>query len=183
MRRRRPPEPAAAAPRVSGLRRFGGLSFAYFAAIGLFNPYAPLWFQSLGLSTLVIGAISSLQSWTRIVAPYAWSWWGDHSGRRAELIRLAAAGACCRRWACWACTGAAPVALVTALLFIANSGVVPLSEATAGAPAEHAAGHGHHPLRPGAHVGLHWLHCLGHGIWRAAAMGWASPSSRPLWRP
>jgi PPP family 3-phenylpropionic acid transporter len=79
-------------PRVSGLRRFGALSFAYFASIGLFNPYAPLWFQSLGLSTLVIGGIAALQSWTRIVAPYAWSWAGDHGGRRTELIRLAALG-------------------------------------------------------------------------------------------
>lgn len=125
------PEPAPeAAPRVSGLRRFGGLSFAYFAAIGLFNPYAPLWFQSLGLSTLVIGSISSLQSWTRIVAPYAWSWWGDHSGRRAELIRLAAAGALLSSLGLLGVTAAVPVAMVTALLFIANSGVVPLYEAT-----------------------------------------------------
>jgi PPP family 3-phenylpropionic acid transporter len=124
------PPAAAAVPRVSGLRRYGGLSFAYFAAIGLFNPYAPLWFQSLGLSTLVIGAISSLQSWTRIVAPYAWSWWGDHSGRRAELIRLAAAGSLLSSLGLLGVQGAAPVALVTALLFIANSGVVPLSEAT-----------------------------------------------------
>jgi hypothetical protein len=66
--------PACAGPPGSRAARFGALSFAYFAAIGLFNPYAPLWFQSLGLSTLVIGAIASLQSWTRIVAPYAWSW-------------------------------------------------------------------------------------------------------------
>jgi hypothetical protein len=82
-----------ARPGSRGLRRFGALTFTYFAAIGLFNPYAPLWFQSLGFSTLVIGAIASLQSWTRIVAPYAWSWAGDHSGRRTELIRVAAVGA------------------------------------------------------------------------------------------
>ena len=120
------------------LARFGALTFTYFAAIGLFNPYAPLWFQSLGFSTLVIGAIASLQSWTRVVAPYAWSWAGDHSGRRVELIRLAtlgsvlsalglllvpqleAAGLTQLVWA---------VALMTALLFVANSGVVPLYEA------------------------------------------------------
>jgi PPP family 3-phenylpropionic acid transporter len=119
-----PPRP----PRVSGLRRFGGVSFAYFAAIGLFNPYAPLWFQSLGLSTLVIGGIASLQSWTRIVAPYAWSWAGDHSGRRTELIRLAAVGALLSALGLLGVRGAVPVALVTTLLFVANSGVVPLYE-------------------------------------------------------
>ena len=72
------------------LGRFGALTFTYFATVGLFNPYAPLWFQSLGYSTLLIGLIVALQSWTRVFAPYAWSWAGDHSGRRTELIRLAA---------------------------------------------------------------------------------------------
>ena len=69
------------------------MSFAYFASIGLFNPYAPLWFQSLGFSTLAIGAIGSLQAWTRVVSPYAWSWTGDHwehGARRATLLRIAA---------------------------------------------------------------------------------------------
>ena len=46
----------------ASLAPFGALCFAYFAAIGLFNPYAPLWFQSLGFSTLAIGAIASLQA-------------------------------------------------------------------------------------------------------------------------
>lgn len=129
---------AAPQPHVSGLKRFGALTFTYFAAIGLFNPYAPLWFQSLGFSTLVIGAIASLQSWTRIVAPYAWSWGGDHSGRRVELIRLASMGALLSALGLLAVPylempGASElmisVAFMTALLFIANSGVVPLYEA------------------------------------------------------
>ena len=120
------------------LARYGALTCAYFAAIGLFNPYAPLWFQSLGFSTLVIGSIASLQSWTRVIAPYAWSWGGDHSGRRVELIRLAAMGALLSALGLLAVPfigvpGAseliASVALMTALLFIANSGVVPLYEA------------------------------------------------------
>ena len=111
------------------LGRFGALTACYFAAIGLFNPYAPLWFQSLGFSTLVIGSIASLQSWTRIVAPYAWSWAGDHSGRRTELIRLAALGALMAALGLLGVQAAVPVAVVTALLFLSNSGVVPLYEA------------------------------------------------------
>ena len=83
---------AAAPPPERPLRAFAGLWLAYFATIGLFNPYAPLWFQALGMSTLAIGAIASLQSWTRLLAPYAWSWAADHSGARVALIRLAAAG-------------------------------------------------------------------------------------------
>jgi PPP family 3-phenylpropionic acid transporter len=127
------PAPAGAeapAPASTGvLVRFGTLSFCYFAAIGLFNPYAPLWFQSLGYSTLLIGGISALQSVTRLFAPYAWSWSGDHSGRRAELIRIAAFGALLSALALLGVEAALPVAVVTLCMFLANSGVVPLSEA------------------------------------------------------
>ena len=55
---------------------FGAVWFCYFAAIGMFNPYAPLWFKDLGYSTLAIGGIVSLQSWTRVLAPYGWGWLG-----------------------------------------------------------------------------------------------------------
>lgn len=122
------------------LAPFGALTFCYFATIGLFNPYAPLWFQSLGMSTLAIGAIASLQSWTRVLAPYAWSWLGDHSGQRVRLIRIAAFGALASALALVGVPSlpsvtavVVPVALavsvVTAALFVANSGVVPLYEA------------------------------------------------------
>lgn len=121
--------PAALAP-APPLARFGALSLCYFAAIGLFNPYAPLWFQSLGFSTLVIGGIASLQAWTRLFAPYAWSWFGDRSGRRVELVRLAAAGSLLAALGLLGVQAAVPVAVVTAALFVANGGVVPLSEAT-----------------------------------------------------
>lgn len=114
----------------SPLAAYGALSGTYFAAVGLFNPYAPLWFQSLGFSTLLIGAIASLQSWTRILAPYAWGWLGDHRGRRVGLIRLACAGALLSALGLLGVREAVPVAVVTALLFLANGGVVPLYEAT-----------------------------------------------------
>ena len=112
------------------LLRYAALSFTYFAAIGLFNPYAPLWFQSLGYSTLVIGSIAALQSWTRVLGPYAWGWFGDHTGRRVELIRIAATGSVLAAAGLLGVREAVPVAVVTGLLFVANGGVVPLYEAT-----------------------------------------------------
>ena len=111
------------------LLRYAALSFTYFAAIGLFNPYAPLWFQSLGYSTLVIGSIAALQSWTRVLGPYVWGWFGDHTGRRVELIRIAATGSVLAAAGLLGVREAVPVALVTGLLFVANGGVVPLYEA------------------------------------------------------
>ena len=82
--------PAAAAAPPVRLTAFAAMWFAYFATVGLFNPYAPLWFKELGFSTLAIGAIASMQSWTRVLGPYGWGWPGDHTRRRVELIRMAA---------------------------------------------------------------------------------------------
>ncbi len=134
--------PGAGAQGARALASFGVLWFAYFATVGLFNPYAPLWFKSLGLSTFAIGALASLQSWTRVLAPYAWSWAADHSGRRVALIRLAAAGSLLASLglvalALWSPEadaaavfgGTMVVAVLVALLFLANGGVVPLAEA------------------------------------------------------
>lgn len=112
------------------LARFGALAFSYFAALGLYNPYAPLWFQSLGFSTVVIGALAGLQAFTRLFAPYAWSWWGDHGGRRVELIRLAAAGTLLATLALLATRSPLAVAVAVALLWVANAGVMPMYEAT-----------------------------------------------------
>ena len=111
------------------LAAFSAVWFAYFAAIGLFNPYAPLWFKELGFSTLAIGALASMQSWTRVVAPYVWGWLGDHSGRREELVRLAALGALLASCAMLFVHDYAAVALGVLLLFLATGGIVPLSEA------------------------------------------------------
>lgn len=109
---------------------FSAVWFCYFAAIGMFNPYAPLWFKELGFSTIAIGGIVSLQSWTRVLAPYGWGWLGDHGGQRARLVRLAALGSTLAAAGLLFAREYAAVALCVALLFLANGGVVPLSEAS-----------------------------------------------------
>jgi MFS transporter, PPP family, 3-phenylpropionic acid transporter len=120
-----------AAPRQqTSLVTFGAIWFCYFGAVGAYNPYAPLWFQELGFSTLAIGTLAALQSWTRVVAPYAWGWFGDHGGQRARLVRWAAlASMLAAAGLLWA-RGYSAVAVFTVFLFMANGGVVPLSEAT-----------------------------------------------------
>jgi PPP family 3-phenylpropionic acid transporter len=125
------------------LAPFGALSFAYYASIGLFNPYAPLWFQSLGMSTLAIGTVASLQSWTRVVMPYAWSWLGDHWGqgaRRVPLLRLAAALALVAAALLPFTRDPAAVTVAVVLLFMANGAVVPLAEAALAPHLSHAEG-------------------------------------------
>ncbi|MFO1221062.1 MAG: MFS transporter [Burkholderiaceae bacterium] len=114
------------------LRPYARAWFCYFAAMGVFSLYAPLWFDRLGLSALAIGAIASLQSWTRVFAPYSWAWIADHSNRRPQLLQLAGvlsaasalALALTGRW------GMSAVSLCVAVLFIANGAVMPLTEAS-----------------------------------------------------
>ena len=109
---------------------FGALWACYFGALGLFNPYSPLWLAQLGHSTLVIGAFAALQSWTRIVAPYGWGWLADHGGRRIALLRAAAAASLLAAAALWWLrdAGAPALAAVVALLFLANGAFTPIAE-------------------------------------------------------
>ena len=109
---------------------FGALWLCYYGAIGLFNPYSPLWLSHLGYSTLAIGAFASLQSWTRIAAPYGWGWLADHGGRRVALLRLAAVLSMLAAASLWLVrdAGAGPLALVVAVLFLANGAITPIGE-------------------------------------------------------
>lgn len=107
---------------------FAAVSFAYFASIGFFTTYAPLWFKSLGYSALAIGVISSLQAWTRVFVPYAWGWLADHTGRRVWLLRAAALGSLVMGSLLVPAHAVGWLPLAVFLLFICNGGVVPLSE-------------------------------------------------------
>jgi PPP family 3-phenylpropionic acid transporter len=109
---------------------FGAIWFCYFGAIGAYNPYAPLWFQELGFSTLAIGTIAAMQSWTRVISPYAWGWFGDRAGQRSRLVRWAAFGSMLAATGLLWARDYNAVAICAVLLFMANGGVVPLSEAT-----------------------------------------------------
>jgi len=107
---------------------FAAVSFTYFAAIGFFTTYAPLWFKSLGYSALAIGVISSLQAWTRVFVPYAWGWLADHTGRRVWLLRGAALGSLVMGGLLAPAHALGFLPLCVFLLFLCNGGVVPLSE-------------------------------------------------------
>jgi MFS family permease len=84
------PTPSAA-PASSGrghLLAFAALSASYFAHIGFFNPYLPLWLKDQGLPIFTISLLAAVQSFTRVFAPYAWGALSDHTGERVRLLRI-----------------------------------------------------------------------------------------------
>ena len=82
-----PQEDAAATTRQ--LIPFAALSAAYFSHIAVVNTFLSLWLKEIGYGVAMIGFIASIQSFSRLAAPYAWAWLGDRSGERAKLLRIA----------------------------------------------------------------------------------------------
>jgi PPP family 3-phenylpropionic acid transporter len=108
---------------------FAALSATYFAHIGFFNPYLPLWLKSQGLPIVVISLLASVQSFTRVFAPYAWGALSDHTGERVRLLRISAAVALLASCGLWWSGGAWWIGLVLLLLFTHTSSMMSLTEA------------------------------------------------------
>lgn len=104
------------------------LSCVYFAAIGGFNPYAPLWYKELGLSVFAIGVLVSLQSWTRLFAPYLWGALADRTGRRVQIIRWAALASFVAGVGFLLPVRFVSLTLAIFLMFVFNAAIVPLTE-------------------------------------------------------
>ena len=108
---------------------FAALSGTYFAHIGFFNPYLPLWLKDLGLGLVAISLLTSLQSLTRLFAPYAWGWLSDHSGERVRLLRLGASVALLAGSLLFLDLSVAGLALVLLVMFSHTGAMMPMSEA------------------------------------------------------
>ena len=111
------------------LAPFAALSASYFAHIGFFNPYLPLWLKDLGLSITVIGLLTAVQAATRVLAPYGWGWLSDHTGERVKLLRFCAGAALLCSAGLWFSGSVGWLALVLLLMFIHTSAMMPMSEA------------------------------------------------------
>jgi PPP family 3-phenylpropionic acid transporter len=111
------------------LAPFAALSASYFAHIGFFNPYLPLWLKDLGLSITVIGLLTAVQAATRVLAPYGWGWLSDHTGERVKLLRFCAGAALLCSAGLLVQGGVMWLAFVLLLMFIHTSAMMPMSEA------------------------------------------------------
>ena len=78
----------SAALRPAQSLNFALFFFAYYGYVGVFSPYASLYFADRGLSATQIGILMSLMQVMRIFGPNLWGWVADQSRRRVLVLRL-----------------------------------------------------------------------------------------------
>jgi MFS transporter, PPP family, 3-phenylpropionic acid transporter len=111
------------------LAPFAALSASYFAHIGFFNPYLPLWLKELGYPIAVISVLAAVQSFTRMFAPYAWGALSDRTGERVRLLRISAAVALLASLGLWVAGGPWWIGSVLLAMFLCTSSMMSLTEA------------------------------------------------------
>jgi PPP family 3-phenylpropionic acid transporter len=72
---------------------FGLFFFAYYGFIGVFSPYASLYFADKGMTAPQIGVLMSLIQVMRIFGPNLWGWVADRSEKRVLVLRITALAA------------------------------------------------------------------------------------------
>jgi MFS transporter, PPP family, 3-phenylpropionic acid transporter len=77
----------------------------------------------------VIGLIASVQAFSRLAAPYAWAWLGDHTGRQAHLLRISSCLALFGSLGFfWPEGGALWLMACLLFMYLNNSALMPMSE-------------------------------------------------------
>ncbi len=102
--------------------------FAYYFFVGAFVPYWGLYLQSEEFSAADIGILMSLFQISRIFAPNFWGWLADHTGKRAQWIKLTALLGLCGFTAVFWAHGFFWFFFVMAALSLFTSSTLPLAE-------------------------------------------------------
>lgn len=108
--------------------RLSRFYFTYYFFVGAFVPYWGLYLQSEHFSAADIGILMSLFQISRIFAPNFWGWLADHTGKRAQWIKLTAFLGLCGFTAVFWAHGFFWLFFVMAALSIFTSSTLPLAE-------------------------------------------------------
>ncbi len=73
--------------------RLSSFYFFYFALLGAWLPFWPLYLKDLGYNAEQIGYLAGIMMGTKIIGPNIWGWLADYTGRRMQIIRLGSLGA------------------------------------------------------------------------------------------
>lgn len=110
--------------------RIAGFYFFYFAFVGMFAPYWSLYLKSLHFDAVKISILLSVQPVMRMAAPALWGWLADRSGKRAQVVQIAALSSALCYLGVFFTTQFWGMLLVLALLSFFWSASMPLVEAT-----------------------------------------------------
>ncbi|MGZ8262051.1 MAG: MFS transporter [Methylotenera sp.] len=108
--------------------RLSRFYFTYYFFVGAFVPYWGLYLQAEDFSAADIGILMSLFQISRIFAPNFWGWLADHTGKRAQWIKLTAFLGLCGFTAVFWAHGFFWLFFVMAALSIFTSSTLPLAE-------------------------------------------------------
>lgn len=67
--------------------RLSAFYFFYFALLGAWLPFLPLYLKDLGFQAKEIGYLAGIMMVTKVLAPSIWGWLADRTGRRDSIIR------------------------------------------------------------------------------------------------
>ena len=100
----------------------------YFAYIGMFAPYFPLYLNARGLSAAEIGLMLSVLQGVRIVGPWVWAWVADHTGQPARIMSITLLVSLICFSGLYVVAGWWPMLCLLVGFTLFSSGQVPLSE-------------------------------------------------------
>lgn len=124
---RSPPDPLNGWPPQAF--SFGLFFFAYYGYVGVFSPYASLYFSHRGMNAAEIGVLLSLTQVMRIFGPYLWGSVADHTQRRVAVLRVTALAAVSTFFCVMPVQGFAAIFAVMIAFNFFTSAQGPLSEA------------------------------------------------------
>lgn len=110
--------------------RIAGFYFFYYAFVGTFAPYWSLYLQSIHFDAIEIAILMSIQPVMRMIAPNIWGWLADRSGKRREVVVMAASLSAVFYLGVFVTTSFWGLFLVLALMGFFWSASMPLVEAT-----------------------------------------------------
>lgn len=108
--------------------RLSRFYFSYYFFVGAFVPYWGLYLQAEKFTAADIGILMSLFQISRIFAPNFWGWLADHTGKRAQWIKLTAFLGLCGFSAVFWVHGFFWLFFVMAALSLFTSSTLPLAE-------------------------------------------------------
>ena len=110
--------------------RIAGFYFFYYAFVGMFAPYWSLYLQSIHFNAIEISILMSMQPVMRMIAPNLWGWLAEHTGKRVQVVQIAATLSAACYLGVFFTTSFWGMLLVLALMAFFWSASMPLVEAT-----------------------------------------------------